>query len=205
VRTSEIDHADWNFDGLLGYVSRQRFRLAVELLPASPLRDVLEIGYGSGIFIPELAARAERVAGIDVHDRAASVSVALAKIGAVADLTTGRSEALPYADASFDAVVVVSALEFVADLEATLGEMMRVLRPRGRAVVVTPGDHPLLDLALRVATGASASSDFGDRRGRIVKALAAHARVVAHATFPRWSPLPIYRAFALERASASTP
>ena len=185
-------------------MSRQRFRLAIELLPAYPLHVVLEIGYGSGIFIPELAARAQRVAGIDVHDRAANVSAALANAGVAADLTTGRSEALPYADATFDAVVAVSALEFVADLDATVREMIRVLRPRGRAIVVTPGDHPLLDLALRLATGASASDDFGDRRGRIVRALAANARIVATAAFPRRSPIPVYRAFALERASDST-
>jgi len=198
VKTSSIDHADWNYDGLLGYVSRQRFRLVASLLPERRLDSILEIGYGSGIFIPELAARAAHVSGIDVHDGAAAVTVALADAGISAELICAPAEALPFENATFDAVVAVSALEFATDPETALREISRVLRPGGRAVVVTPGDHPLLDLALRLAAGTSARTDFGDGRARAVGAIFGAMRVVASRRFPRFSPIPVYRAFALE-------
>jgi SAM-dependent methyltransferase len=201
VKTNEFDHAAWNYEGLLGYVSRRRFALVAALLPARRLDRLLEIGYGSGIFMPELADRAEHVSGIDVHDNVEAVTASLSRAGIAADLKRAGAEALPYDDATFDAVVAVSALEFVNDLEATFHEISRVLKSGGRAIVVTPGDHPLLDAALRLATGASARSDFGDRRARVLAAMSDGMSVVASARFPRYSPIPIYRAFALESRS----
>jgi ubiquinone/menaquinone biosynthesis C-methylase UbiE len=198
VSTSSIDHAEWNFGGIVGYVSRQRFKLVASLLPRRRLHRILEVGYGSGIFVPELAARADHVYGVDVHGRADDVTAALARDGVAGVFVRAGAEALPYENGTFDAVVAVSALEFVADLGATLREMSRVLQPGGRAVVVTPGDHPLLDAALRLATGASARRDFGNRRTAVMAAIESEMRVVASARFPRYGPLPLYRAFALE-------
>jgi len=46
---------------------------------------------------------------------------------------------LPFADASFDAVTIGYGLRNVADIGASLGEMLRVLRPGGRVVVLDCG------------------------------------------------------------------
>jgi SAM-dependent methyltransferase len=47
-------------------------------------------------------------------------------------------ERLPFADASFDRVVVVDMIEHVADDRAFVEELARVVRPGGRLVVNTP-------------------------------------------------------------------
>jgi hypothetical protein len=52
VKTGPVDFAEWNSRPLLGWISRQRFRLVVSLLPKAPIVRLLEIGYGSGIFLP---------------------------------------------------------------------------------------------------------------------------------------------------------
>ena len=201
IRTGPVDHADWNYRPLLGMISRARFRLALSLLPARS-EAILELGYGSGVFLPSLAARAGRVAGFDVHDRAAEVAAALRARGTQADLRTGDGRALPFGDGEFDAVVAVSALEFVDDLDATCAEVRRVLRPGGVFVVVTPGESPLLDRALRVATGKDARTDFGDRRARVVPALRRAFAVRRERAFPPvlGRIMPVYRAFRCDAA-----
>ncbi len=195
VRTGPVDHADWNYRPLLGLVSRSRFALAMSLLPTS-MAAVLELGYGSGIFLPALAARARNVAGIDVHDETAAVGRALSTRGIAADLRTGDGNRLPFDTDAFDAVVAVSALEFVTDIDAVCGEVRRVLRPGGAFVVVTPGQTPVLDLALRVATGENARDDFGDRRSLVEPALRRHFDIERVRSWPPLlaAMIPIYKA-----------
>ena len=71
---------------------------------------------------------------------------------AVADI-----RALPFADASFDAIYSMGTIEHFRDSERALNEMVRVLRPGGCAIVGVPNRHdpflrPLLSAVLQ-ATG----------------------------------------------------
>jgi len=68
---------------------------------------------------------------------------------AVADI-----RALPFADASFDAVYSMGTIEHFRDSERALNEMVRVLRPGGCAIVGVPNRHdpflrPLLSAVLQ--------------------------------------------------------
>lgn len=57
-------------------------------------------------------------------------------------LVAGRGESLPFADRSFDFVVMGYALRHVADLVGLFGEFRRVLRPKGRALVLEVARPP---------------------------------------------------------------
>jgi ubiquinone/menaquinone biosynthesis C-methylase UbiE len=201
VKTGDVDHAAWNYDGLLGYVSRQRFELVRSLLPKIRVRKLLEVGYGSGVFFPELVKHAEQLYGADIHDHPGEVTAVLAKAGIPAQLVTAPAETLPYPDATFDIVVAVSTFEFVTDAKRAINELARVLTPAGRIIVVTPGQSPLLDVALRVFTGESAEKDFGDRRKLIVPTLTSEMRHERSAYFPLPFPVPVYRALRLAKRS----
>lgn len=50
----------------------------------------------------------------------------------------GLSEGIPFAEGSYDRVVIVDAFHHVADQPATIDEMTRVLKPGGRLLVVDP-------------------------------------------------------------------
>jgi ubiquinone/menaquinone biosynthesis C-methylase UbiE len=197
LKTGDVDHAAWNYDGLLGYVSRRRFELVRSLLSRRRVAKLLEVGYGSGVFFPELIKHADRLYGADIHDRPADVTAVLAKAGISAELVTASAEALPYPDGMFDVVVAVSTFEFVPDVRKGINELARVLAPGGRIVVVTPGQSPILDFGLRMFTGESAAKDFGDRRKLIVPTLATEMRVERSAYFPFRFPVPVYRALRL--------
>jgi len=197
VKTGDVDHAAWNYDGLLGFVSRQRFELVRSLLPKRPVRKLLEVGYGSGVFFPELIKHAEQLYGADIHDKPAEVTAVLARAGIAAQLVTAPAETLPYADGTFNVVIAVSTFEFVTDARRAINELARVLTPDGRIIVVTPGQSPLLDLALRVFTGESAEKDFGDRRKLIVPTLTSEMRHERSAYFPLRYPIAVYRALRL--------
>ncbi len=146
-------------------------------------RRLLEIGYGSGVFMPELANRCDELFGVDPHPMAAQVSENLARCGVRAELSTAPAEELPYPEDFFSAVVAVSTLECVPGIEQACREIRRVLAPGGVLVVVTPGATKLWDLALRLTTGENAGL-YAGRRQRLQPALRAHFRVTGQVRMP---------------------
>jgi 2-polyprenyl-3-methyl-5-hydroxy-6-metoxy-1,4-benzoquinol methylase len=199
VRTSDLDQGAWNYRGILGWISRRRIAVVDRLLAGAAPGRLLEVGYGSGIFMPTLARHATELHGIDVHEKPAEVERVLADHGVTARLRTGSVTDLPYEDGAFDTVVAISVLEFVDDLDRACAELRRVLAPGGRLVVVTPGHSFVLDAGLRVLTGEQAEDTFDGRRERIRPTLARAFRVDAGRAVPPGAPasLRLYTALRL--------
>lgn len=177
LKTGEVDHADWNYRPLLGSISRTRFRLVVSLLGGERVGRLLEIGYGSGVFMPELARLSEELYGIDIHGMPEPVAESLRRFSVEARLFSGSVTAMPFEENFFDRVVAVSALEFVSDIDAACREIKRVLKPSGALIVITPGHSPLVDFGLKILTGKSAKQDFDDRREKLMPTLLKHFQV----------------------------
>ena len=96
---------------------------------------VLDVACGTGVLAREVARRAGprgMVAGIDPNGGMLAVA---RELSAAIDYRSGAAEALPFADASFDAVVSQFGLMFFRDRAGAVGEMRRVLRPAGRLAV----------------------------------------------------------------------
>lgn len=188
IRTSELDQGAWNYGGVLGWVISRRLGLVDRLLAGVESGRLLEVGYGSGVFMPTLTRHCTVLDGIDVHEHPEQVMRVLAGHGIAADLRTGSAESLPYPDRSMDSVVCISVLEFVDDLDAAAAELRRVVADSGRLVVVTPGRSRLLDLGLRLLTGHRADDTFRHRREQILAALTEHFRIERTRSFPRRAP-----------------
>lgn len=174
IRTGDVDHADWNYRPLLGRIQRLRFECVMELLGGRRFDRLLEVGYGSGVFMPVLEKCCKGLYGVDVHDKADEVDRVLRANGVTPELHQCGIGEMPFGDDFFECIVSVSALEFVEDLEAGCREMARVLPPEGVLVVVTPKSSRILDLGLRLLTGASAEADYGVRRERVLPILLRH-------------------------------
>ncbi len=93
--------------------------------------DTLEIGIGTGSNLDVYPAGAA-VHGVDVSTPALSVAAERAdRAGRAVVLVEGDAAALPFADSSFDTVVATFVLCSVGDVERSLREARRVLRPGG--------------------------------------------------------------------------
>jgi 2-polyprenyl-6-hydroxyphenyl methylase/3-demethylubiquinone-9 3-methyltransferase len=94
---------------------------------------VLDVGCGGGFLAESLARAGARVCAVD-HS-APTIDVArrhAANAGLRIDYCVAEATALPFADASFDAVLSSDFLEHVGDrLDAVLAEQVRALRPGG--------------------------------------------------------------------------
>ncbi len=111
-------------------------------------KTVLDLGCAGGFMAEALAARGAKVTGIDPAAEAIAAARQHAKaMGHSITYDVGFGEALPYADAAFDAVVCVDVLEHVADLPAVLAGVARVLRPGGLFLFDTINRNPLARFA----------------------------------------------------------
>lgn len=114
------------------------------LLSSVPTRkNVVEIGFGAGGLLPDLAAKSVTVIGID-HSPAmleeARGRLADERVNGV-DLRLGEMTHLPLPDRSADCAVLNMVLHHAADPPAVLAEIRRVLTPGGMLVLADLGRH----------------------------------------------------------------
>ncbi len=111
-------------------------------------KHVLDLGCAGGFMAEALDDRGARVTGIDPAAEAIAAARAHAEAGGRAiRYDVGVGEALPYADASLDAVVCVDVLEHVQSLPKVIEETARVLRPGGTFLFDTINRNPIARLA----------------------------------------------------------
>lgn len=96
---------------------------------------VLDDGCGIGTYVARLEPVVRQVVGLEYElERAREAKQGLAR----PLLVCGAGERLPFPDGVFDLVISNEVIEHVEDDAAAVAEMMRVLRPGGRAVIFCP-------------------------------------------------------------------
>jgi demethylmenaquinone methyltransferase/2-methoxy-6-polyprenyl-1,4-benzoquinol methylase len=119
-----------------------------------PGNRLLDVACGTGLVAAEAAkilGGAETITCLDPSE--GMLGVARTKLPAT--FVQGRAEQLPFADESFDFLVMGYALRHVTSLEQTFGEFRRVLKPGGRLLIleVTKPRSRLGSLAFRAYFG----------------------------------------------------
>jgi demethylmenaquinone methyltransferase / 2-methoxy-6-polyprenyl-1,4-benzoquinol methylase len=118
----------------LGQDPRWR-RFLVSRVQVGAGQTVLDVATGTAAVALELARRTGcRVVGLDQSPERLAAGrrrVAAAGLSDRVELVEGSAEALPFPDASFDALTFTYLLRYVDDPGATLRELARVVRPGG--------------------------------------------------------------------------
>jgi 2-polyprenyl-3-methyl-5-hydroxy-6-metoxy-1,4-benzoquinol methylase len=121
-----------------------RYQVMVKQVPAGRMR-VLDVGCGDGYLSYLLCRRGIKwVVGIDAD--AAGVRLSRQKLQEqscrAASQLVGSAYALPFADGSYDTVVMADVIEHLDDPCRCLGEVVRVLGNNGAAIFSTPCKQP---------------------------------------------------------------
>lgn len=106
-----------------------------------------------------LPVKPQKIVGIDISGGMLELGrkkIAEQKLDQVIELQTGDSEAINFPDNTFDAVTVAFGVRNFANLEKGLSEMLRIVRPGGKVVIlefskpVLPGVKSLYNLYTRI-------------------------------------------------------
>ncbi len=110
--------------------------------------DVLELGCGGGINMAFYdPAKISSYTGLDPSPGLLEQSMQAAQErGMRADIRGGVGEDMPFADDSFDTLLVTFTLCSVSDQRQVLSEMRRVLRPDGKILFLEHGSAPDADV-----------------------------------------------------------
>ena len=108
------------------------FESVLDAAGVGPGTRLLDVGCGTGLMLELAHSRDAVVTGVDVAP--GLLGIAADRLPN-ADLRLLDLQVLPFADASFDAVVAVNAFQFAADPIAAIAEAARVLGPGGRLAI----------------------------------------------------------------------
>jgi ubiquinone/menaquinone biosynthesis C-methylase UbiE len=130
---------------------------ALKMFAPAPGERLLEIGFGTGHILVELARAvglAGRVFGIDLSENMLGQARALLARENLADRVTlacGDAEDLPYPAGSLDGIFMCFTLELfdTPEIPRVLAQCQRVLRPGGRIVVAAVSKETKQGLVLR--------------------------------------------------------
>jgi len=126
----------------LGVDRSWRRRALREIVDAGRAQSILDIACGTGDFSLAIAGRMHpdsRIVGLDLSEGMLAVmrdKVAKAGLQDKISCEQGDSEAMRFADDSFDVVTIAFGIRNFAHREAALREILRVLKPGGRLVIL---------------------------------------------------------------------
>jgi ubiquinone/menaquinone biosynthesis C-methylase UbiE len=145
LASREGQAAQAHFDRWASVYGRSRLlpslqRKAVAQLDLCTDDRLLDVACGAGGIVLELAPHVERAVGVDLSE--GMLELARSRLDAAGDAAPSNvkfvhapSDALPFEDGSFTALVCTTALHHFPDPQRSIDEMARVLAPGGRLVI----------------------------------------------------------------------
>ena len=136
-------HAQWWIDGFTAGADPEYTEQILPLAAAelAGARRVHDVGCGDGQISRLVAGLDETATVVGIDPTWNQISVA-AQRGGATGFARAFADELPFADASFDAVVACLVFEHIDEVDQAIAEVARVLQPGGRFCFFL--NHPLL-------------------------------------------------------------
>lgn len=138
---------------------------------------VLEIGCGPGVLTTALARKGLTVCAIDTLEEMVERTNAMAHgagFGARVSAQVGDISNVPFADATFELVVVIGVSEWLVSLTQPLREIFRVLKTGGHLIISADNNWPLHQILDPVFN--PALKPIKRRVGQVLRALGRRTR-----------------------------
>jgi demethylmenaquinone methyltransferase/2-methoxy-6-polyprenyl-1,4-benzoquinol methylase len=116
-------------------------KIAINELKASKPKRILDVATGTGDFAFEALSilKPEKIVGVDISAgmlEVAKQKIDKRKLSDKFEVRLGDSEKLPFNDNEFEAITVAYGVRNFENLETGLADMLRVLKPGGKVVVL---------------------------------------------------------------------
>ena len=117
---------------------RQTNAKIMELLNPTSNSSLLDVGCGSGILIQKLLSlkRNMKLYGLDITPKMVEVAIKKFTNNSNVEITLGSAVKMPYKDDSFDYVTCASSFHHHPNPFQSIKEMVRVLKPGGRLLIL---------------------------------------------------------------------
>jgi demethylmenaquinone methyltransferase/2-methoxy-6-polyprenyl-1,4-benzoquinol methylase len=143
--TQMFDTISGEYDGLNRVISfgiDQKWREnVVQIVDSVSPKNILDIATGTGDLAIMFAekTKAEKIVGLDISEGMLNVGrskISKKNLDSRIEMVVGDSEKLPFSDSYFDAITVSFGVRNFETLETGLAEILRVLKPKGKFVIL---------------------------------------------------------------------
>ncbi len=167
-----------------------RFKLVLKLLGNQKFDKFIDIGFGSGIFLPELKKRCKNLYGIDIHSEIETVKKIIRDKKITADLQKADINHLPFPDNFFDGVLCLSVLEFISDTDKAVSEIKRVAKSSATIIVGAPVLNSLTNFIYnKIIKFKKHSKLHKTNHEKIIDAINKEFEIIKILKLPSWLPL----------------
>jgi len=187
--TSPDDPLPYYYSNVYGYAYRKRLKMALSLLGEDKFQRLLEIGTGSGIFLPELSKRCGSLVGFDIHGKINLVMDMLKRESKKAHLCRADISGIPFIEDSFDCIVCLSVLEFIEKLNFAVEEIYRVAEKGGTVIIGAPVLNAITDQLYYLCGNKDHKARHASSHIDIIRSFKSRFCVDSIITFPRLVPL----------------
>ena len=145
--------ADW--DKRIDEEELLRLKKIIEIADIKMGERVLDVGCGTGIFLPllkEAAGKKGEVVALDFSSN--MLKKAKEKFGEQFRYIQAEAENMPLEDSSFDKVISFASFPHFSDKKKAISEIWRVLRPGGRFLIAHPASRKRINSIHREIGGA---------------------------------------------------
>lgn len=186
---ADPDQKIYSIDSYFNSIRRtpyiKRFKIVLKLMGNKKYDNFLDIGFGSGIFLPELSTHSKNLTAIDRHSHTEIVKKIIKSKNIQANLLKANVLNLPFPDNSFDGLLCLSVLEFVKDIPKAIKEIKRVAKPKAKIIIGAPVLNSLTDFCYSlIGYKKQADALHKSNHKKIIKKVEEELQIIKIKTYP---------------------
>ena len=181
VSGNKSDPLLYYYHPLVGWLYERRINLGLSLLEY-PIKNILEVGVGSGLLVPLLGSISEKYVGIDLilsekflsaynkGDKVIFHKMDICKTS--------------FDNDSFDTIICFSVLEHILALDDAVREITRILKPRGQFIAGFPSVNSFMTFCFHLIGFHEIKKYHLNNSNQIIKVILKHLKIRKIKTIP---------------------